>query len=111
MKSRCQLDPSALRQAILAVPGVSNVHELHVWQLGSDVGTAVGTVHVALETPGGHVPIAVNSIKAVFHAFNVHRTTIESGACVVHRGRALLQECKTGSPRLVPLQRTHNNHA
>ena len=45
-----QVDVAALRTAILALPDVSGVHELHVWQLGSDDATSVGTVHVTFSS-------------------------------------------------------------
>ncbi len=74
-----QVDPVSLRRAILAVPGVADVHELHVWQLGSNDATAVGTAHVVFSSTK-RVTHVLGQVKAVFHEFNVHTTTIEPGA-------------------------------
>ncbi len=70
------MDPAELRRQLLQISDVNGIHELHVWQLGSDDATAVGTVHVSVARPE-RVHAVIARIKTVFHQFNVHRTTIE----------------------------------
>lgn len=68
------VDVSALRRAIVAIPAVTAVHELHVWQL-SDT-KRVGSAHVTVASLGAYMDTAV-AVKRVFHAAGVHATTIQ----------------------------------
>ena len=67
---------TALRQSLLQVAGVANVHELHVWQMASQYNIA--TVHLVLTNndspPSSSV---VTSCNKVFCDAGIHRTTIQ----------------------------------
>lgn len=68
------VDVAALRRAIVAIPAVTAVHELHVWQL-SDT-KCVGSAHVTVASLGAYMDTAA-AVKKAFHAAGVHATTIQ----------------------------------
>jgi zinc transporter 1 len=63
-----------VRQSILAVEGVSNLHELHVWQLSEN--KLVASVHVLTSRNHDFMPIAVK-IREVLHHLGIHSSTIQ----------------------------------
>ncbi|ORY54747.1 cation efflux protein [Leucosporidium creatinivorum] len=62
-----------LRSAIAAVPGVHNVHELHVWSLSES--KSVASVHV-MTNEGDFVEVS-SKIRRVMHRFGIHSSTIQ----------------------------------
>ncbi|KAL8286262.1 hypothetical protein RQP46_004750 [Phenoliferia psychrophenolica] len=62
-----------VRNAIAAVPGVLNVHELHIWSLSES--KTVCSVHVM--TAGDDFVPASKAIRRVLHRFGVHSSTIQ----------------------------------
>ena len=69
------LDPDALNAAMAAVPGVSQVHDLHVWSLSSDVRVLSAHVVVAghptleeAQATGERVKTAIGRPFAIAHA-------------------------------------------
>lgn len=69
------VDLEKLRIAILSLPGVFSVHDLHVWQLvGAE--SVVGTVHIVC-TPDAKRKALFRSVKRVFCKYQVHKTTIQ----------------------------------
>lgn len=72
------VDKLLLRRTIESVAGVESVHELHVWQMGP--GYAIGTVHVRCNTTDDY-RAACRTIKSIFHANHVHRTTVQLEFC------------------------------
>ncbi len=85
LANAAQVDMPALRRALLRIPGILGVHELHVWQLSGD--RYIGTVHANCQVSDG-VPQLIDNIKQVFHQFNVHNTTIQPEFVDVCRGVA-----------------------
>jgi len=63
-----------VRQSILAVEGVLNLHELHVWQLSEN--KLVASVHVLTSRNHDFMPIAVK-IREVLHHLGIHSSTIQ----------------------------------
>ncbi len=63
-----------VRQSILAVEGVLNLHELHVWQLSEN--KLVASVHVLTSRKHDFMPIAVK-IREVLHHLGIHSSTIQ----------------------------------
>ncbi|KAM0755611.1 cation efflux protein [Meredithblackwellia eburnea MCA 4105] len=62
-----------VRKSIAAVPGVLNVHELHIWSLSES--KTVCSVHV-MTSSEDFVP-ASRAIRRVLHRFGVHSSTIQ----------------------------------
>jgi len=50
-----EVDPASLRQKILAIPGVEEIHDLHLWTLTSGVNSATVHVRAAATSPRGQV--------------------------------------------------------
>ena len=74
-----------IRKAITEYAGVKEVHDLHVWALGSK--QPVLTAHVVLEGSNGDADTVRQAIAAMLHdRFDVEHATlqIESTACEVH---------------------------
>ncbi|KAI9223204.1 cation efflux family-domain-containing protein [Blastocladiella britannica] len=68
------LDVSRVRARLGTIPGVLNVHELHIWQL--DMAKTVATVHVGMDPAAGYERVAA-SIKRMLHRVGVHSTTVQ----------------------------------
>eukprot|EP00033_Pygsuia_biforma_P002483 GCRY01002753.1.p1 GENE.GCRY01002753.1~~GCRY01002753.1.p1 ORF type:complete len:497 (+),score=128.03 GCRY01002753.1:314-1804(+) len=68
------IDIPRLRGELARVPGVINVHELHVWQLVDS--KIVGTLHVTMQEEGQFMPVALQ-LKRVLHIHGIHATTIQ----------------------------------
>lgn len=83
------VDIDAIRNALGAVPGVAEVHDLHVWALGSK--EPVLTAHLVLGD-GGPEPDSVRKAAADLLAtrFRVEHATlqVEAQACSDHGGHA-----------------------
>ncbi|SGZ31414.1 BQ5605_C044g12169 [Microbotryum silenes-dioicae] len=62
-----------LRTAIANVPGVANVHELHVWSLSES--KSVASVHVM--TASDDMIEVSSKIRRVMHRFGIHSSTIQ----------------------------------
>ncbi|KAJ3409234.1 hypothetical protein CcCBS67573_g03166 [Chytriomyces confervae] len=71
----------ALRKEILSLPGVLQVHELHVWGLSDD--KAVASVHIRCPRPSPQNPQEWNymhvasSVKRLLHTYGIHSTTVQ----------------------------------
>ncbi|GAA5882198.1 hypothetical protein JCM1840_000746 [Sporobolomyces johnsonii] len=62
-----------LRSSIAAVPGVINVHDLHVWSLSES--KIVASVHIMVKGPD--LVTVSREIKRRFHRFGIHSSTIQ----------------------------------
>lgn len=58
-----------VRTAIAAVPGVLNVHELHIWSLSES--KTVASVHVMVNNKDEFVEVS-KTIRKVMHRFGIH---------------------------------------
>ncbi|XP_029820988.1 zinc transporter 10 [Manacus vitellinus] len=64
----------ALTDRLARVPGVSSLHEVHVWELAS--GKNIATLHVKCQTPANYQDAAYK-IREIFHEAGVHSVTIQ----------------------------------
>ncbi|GAA5987360.1 hypothetical protein JCM11641_006943 [Rhodosporidiobolus odoratus] len=62
-----------LRSSIASVPGVINVHDLHVWSLSES--KIVASVHIMVR--GNDLVTVSKEIKRRFHRFGIHSSTIQ----------------------------------
>lgn len=62
-----------LQEAVDAIPGVVNVHELHIWQLTNT--KMIASVHIVC-SKAEYNDIAA-AIKRLLHAFGIHSSTIQ----------------------------------
>jgi cobalt-zinc-cadmium efflux system protein len=67
------ISPDQVRAALLNEANVTNVHDVHVWQLGSKDYTA--TVHVVSEHPSDEVVLTVQSVMK--KQFDIDHTTVQ----------------------------------
>lgn len=57
-----------------AVPGISSVHELHIWELVS--GKVVATLHIKHQK-GGDYREASAKVREIFHNAGIHNVTLQ----------------------------------
>ncbi|NXG65031.1 ZNT10 protein, partial [Hemiprocne comata] len=74
-----QMVPKGVNMQVLTdrlarVPGVSSVHEVHVWQLTG--GKNIATLHIKCQTPTDYQDAAYK-IRKVFHDAGIHSVTIQ----------------------------------
>ncbi len=66
---------AGVREAIAAVPGVTAVHDLHVWSLTSGLNAL--SAHAVL-APGAAYDAVLRAVQArVTDGLNIHHTTIQ----------------------------------
>ncbi|XP_058692162.1 calcium/manganese antiporter SLC30A10 isoform X1 [Poecile atricapillus] len=63
-----------LTDRLARVPGVSSLHEVHVWELAS--GKNIATLHIKCQAPSDYQD-ADYKIRKVFHEAGVHSVTIQ----------------------------------
>ncbi|NXY36377.1 ZNT10 protein, partial [Pomatorhinus ruficollis] len=68
------VDMQILTDRLSRVPGVSSLHEVHVWELAS--GKNIATLHVKCQTPSDYQD-AAHKIRKIFHEAGVHSVTIQ----------------------------------
>lgn len=69
------LDPDAVGRALVSLPGVVEVHDLHVWELGSEFPALSAHVLVAAER---NCHDARRAMEAMLHErFGLHHTTLQ----------------------------------
>ncbi|NXT92533.1 ZNT10 protein, partial [Anhinga rufa] len=74
-----QMVPKGLNMQLLTdrlarVPGVSSLHEVHVWELAG--GKNIATLHIKCQTPTDYQDAAYK-IRKVFHEAGIHSVTIQ----------------------------------
>lgn len=57
-----------------AVPGLSSVHEVHVWELVS--GKIIATLHIKCQKDRGYQEVSMK-IREIFHHAGIHNVTIQ----------------------------------
>lgn len=72
------VNPAALRGTISGVPGVSGVHDLHVWSLTSGVNAM--SVHAVLDAGARHEQVRCAIVEAVKSAHKVAHVTVQMEA-------------------------------
>ncbi|XP_057584031.1 calcium/manganese antiporter SLC30A10 isoform X2 [Hippopotamus amphibius kiboko] len=63
-----------LMSKLSAVPGISSVHEVHVWELVS--GKIIATLHIKYQQDGGDRDASIK-IREIFHNVGIHSVTIQ----------------------------------
>ncbi|XP_034283739.1 calcium/manganese antiporter SLC30A10 isoform X2 [Pantherophis guttatus] len=63
-----------LANKLLEVPGVSSIHELHIWEFIK--GKNIATVHVKCHSTSDY-PVASYKMREVFHEEGIHSVTIQ----------------------------------
>ncbi|NXW50238.1 ZNT10 protein, partial [Nyctiprogne leucopyga] len=63
-----------LTDKLARVPGVSSLHEVHVWELAG--GKNIATLHIKCQTPTDYQDAAYK-IRKVFHEAGIHSVTIQ----------------------------------
>ncbi|XP_040119196.1 zinc transporter 10 isoform X2 [Oryx dammah] len=63
-----------LMSKLSAVPGISSVHEVHIWELIS--GKIIATLHIKYQQDGGDQD-ANRKIREIFHNAGIHSVTIQ----------------------------------
>ncbi|NXI68813.1 ZNT10 protein, partial [Anseranas semipalmata] len=63
-----------LNDRLARVPGVSSLHEVHVWELAG--GKNIATLHIKCQTPTEYQDAAYK-IRKVFHEAGIHSVTIQ----------------------------------
>lgn len=63
-----------LKRALLTIPGVLDLHEVHVFELKS--GLFVASLHMVLEDRGNYPTIA-GQVRRAMHKFGIHATTVQ----------------------------------
>ncbi|XP_009072174.1 PREDICTED: zinc transporter 10, partial [Acanthisitta chloris] len=63
-----------LTDRLACVPGVSSLHEVHVWELAA--GKNIATLHIKCQTPTDYQD-AAHKIRKVFHEAGIHSVTIQ----------------------------------
>ncbi|KZS93091.1 cation efflux protein [Sistotremastrum niveocremeum HHB9708] len=69
-----QVSLDEVEKSIREVPGVKDLHDLHVWQLSETKNVA--SVHVTVPTKADFMPMAT-AIKKALHHHNIHSCTIQ----------------------------------
>lgn len=82
------IELDVIEQALLALPGVAAVHDLHVWALTSGKNSL--TVHLVLDAAGEEQGVLARARHLLAESFAIHHTTvqIEVEPCLdeAHRG-------------------------
>ncbi|XP_006894652.1 PREDICTED: zinc transporter 10 [Elephantulus edwardii] len=68
------VDMEQLMSKLSNVPGISSVHEVHVWELIN--GKIIATLHVKYEKDKGYEDANVK-IREIFHSVGIHNVTIQ----------------------------------
>ncbi|XP_066883887.1 calcium/manganese antiporter SLC30A10 isoform X4 [Kogia breviceps] len=63
-----------LMSKLSAVPGISSVHEVHIWELIS--GKIIATLHIKYQQDGGDQDASIK-IREIFHNMGIHNVTIQ----------------------------------
>ncbi len=70
------VDVARVKAAILALPGVASIHDLHVWSITS--GKSSMTVHIVRSDAAADWPTLLLSVrKMLSKQFNIHHTTVQ----------------------------------
>ncbi|HEX7184804.1 MAG TPA: cation diffusion facilitator family transporter [Thermoanaerobaculia bacterium] len=81
------IDVDEVRNALIGIPGVTEVHDLHVWTITSGMESL--SVHVVVEDEAGYCDMLVRVRSALHDRFGIDHLTIqieagEMGGCGLH---------------------------
>uniref|UniRef100_H0XT35 Solute carrier family 30 member 10 n=1 Tax=Otolemur garnettii TaxID=30611 RepID=H0XT35_OTOGA len=63
-----------LMSKLSAVPGISSIHDAHIWELTK--GKIIATLHIKCQTDRGYQDASVE-IREIFHQAGIHNVTIQ----------------------------------
>ena len=69
------IDWADVKETLLNLPGVKDVHDLHIWSLTSGVDTL--TCHLLIEPDNDHHQILQQAIAQIAEKFKIQHTTIQ----------------------------------
>jgi len=69
------VDPDAIREALAAIPGVVEVHDLHVWAASTSEVSL--TAHLVVPEAGNHEPVLSAATDLLRDRFRIAHTTIQ----------------------------------
>ena len=90
----------AIRTALVSIDGVEDVHDLHVWSLGSQTHALATHIRIADIPPSESNAILANVKAALVARFHIHHTTIQFENA----------ECETAHGCVMPIEEV-NAHA
>lgn len=90
------IDPARVESFLQAQPGVSTVHHLHIWALGT--GEVAMTAHLVRTDPEGHDAFIDALAQALEERFGINHPTLQ-----VEYGQSCAHDCATSAP--------HGGHA
>ncbi|XP_075396698.1 calcium/manganese antiporter SLC30A10 isoform X2 [Tenrec ecaudatus] len=68
------VDVEELTSKLSSVPGISSIHEVHIWELIS--GKIIATLHIKYQKDRGYQDASVK-IREIFHNAGIHNVTIQ----------------------------------
>ncbi|XP_045154243.1 zinc transporter 10 isoform X2 [Echinops telfairi] len=68
------VDVEELTSKLSSVPGISSIHEVHIWELIS--GKIIATLHIKYQKDRGYQEASVK-IREIFHNAGIHNVTIQ----------------------------------
>ena len=72
-----ELDPAAVRRVVAEVPGVSGVHDLHLWAITTGVNAA--SLHVVLADAAALGPPVLTAVhECLRRRFPIHHVTVQA---------------------------------
>jgi cobalt-zinc-cadmium efflux system protein len=70
-----QIDPSAVRECLLGLPGVASLHDLHIWNLST---TEIAlTVHVVMPDVADHDWLIARASQELHDRFGIEHATLQ----------------------------------
>ncbi|HZN17123.1 MAG TPA: cation diffusion facilitator family transporter [Micromonosporaceae bacterium] len=69
------VDVAAVRRTLAAVPGVADVHDLHVWTLTS--GMEVASAHLTITQPGDLAPVLATARQKLRDRYGIAHATLQ----------------------------------
>jgi cobalt-zinc-cadmium efflux system protein len=99
----------AIREALGAIAGIEDVHDLHVWSLGSETHALAAHIRIADIPPSESHGILCQVQAALGEKFHIHHTTIqfETEECGVAGGCAMAAGLAGGGGGAA---HTHHHH-
>lgn len=67
-----------IKQKLLSVDGIENIHDLHIWQLSNDI--TILTSHLECNADHNFMTIS-DRAKYILHANNIHASTLQPEYC------------------------------
>ncbi|MBW7455575.1 cation diffusion facilitator family transporter [Paenibacillus sepulcri] len=79
------IDQSEVRETLLAIDGVKDVHDLHIWTITSGFDSL--SCHVLIEDRKDSQDILQNAIHVLEDKFHIEHTTIQVETANIHHGK------------------------